>query len=112
MFVPTIIFLTTILLNNLKTIFNRFQYNFVLGFYVTSIFLINNFITFNTVVPSSNNFVNGFQKTFREISEIIKDDNTIERKTVALTDVGIVGTYSSAKVFDLAGLVDKDRFKL
>lgn len=110
MFVPTIIFLTAILLNNLKTIFNRFQYNFVLGFYVTSIFLINNFITFNTVVPSNNNFANGFQKTFREISEIIKNDNTIERKTVALTDVGIVGTYSTAKVFDLAGLVDKDRF--
>lgn len=110
MFVPTIIFLTAILLSNLKTIFNRFQYNLVLGFYVTSIFLINNFITFNIVVPSNNNFANGFQKTFAEISEIIKNDNTKERKTVALTDVGIVGTYSTAKVFDLAGLVDEDRF--
>lgn len=111
MFVPTIIFLTAILLNDLKTIFNRFQYNLMVGFYVTSIFLINNFITFNTVVPSSNNFVNGFQKTFREILEIIKNDDTDKRKTVALTDVGIVGTYSTAKVFDLAGLVDNHRFK-
>lgn len=111
MFVPTIIFLTAILLNYLKTVFNRFQYNLIMVFYLTSILLINNFITFNTVVPSSNDFVNGFQNTFREISEIIKDDNNNERKTVALTDVGIVGTYSSAKVFDLAGLVDNDRFK-
>lgn len=111
MFVPAIIFLTGILLNNLKTVFNRVQYNFVVGFYVIFILLINNFITFNTIVPSNNNFANGFQKTFREISEIIKNDNTIKRKTVALTDVGIVGTYSTAKVFDLAGLVDKDRFK-
>ena len=110
MFVPTIILLTAILLNNLKTIFNQVQYNFVVGFYVIFILLLNNFITFNTIVPSNNNFANGFQKTFKEISEIIKNDNTIERKTVALTDVGIVGTYSTAKVFDLAGLVDKDRF--
>lgn len=110
MFVPIIIFLTAILLNNLKTIFNQLQYNLVTSFYLTSILLINNFITFNTIVPSSNNFASGFQKTFIEISEIIKNDSTIQRKTVALTDVGIVGTYSTAKVFDLAGLVDKERF--
>jgi len=110
MFVPTIIFLTGLLLKNLETVFNQFQYKLVMGFYLVSILLINNFITFNTIVPSSNNFANGFQKTFREISEIIKNDKTVERKTVALTDVGIVGTYSTAKVFDLAGLVDKERF--
>lgn len=110
MFVPAIILLTGILLNNLNTILNEKIYRFVLVAYLFFILTINNFILFNTVIPSSNNFVQGFQNTFKKISEIIKEDTSVKYKSVALTDVGIVGTFSGAKVYDLAGLVDNDRF--
>ncbi|MEP0860399.1 MAG: hypothetical protein HRF52_03060 [Ignavibacterium sp.] len=110
MFVPAIILLMGILLNNLNTILNEKIYRFVLVSYLTIILAINNFILFNTVIPSSNNFARGFQNTFKKISEIIKEDTSVANKSVALTDVGIVGTFSSAKVYDLAGLVDSDRF--
>lgn len=110
MFVPVIILLTAELLNNLKLLVSEKFYRFVVLSYLMLILIINNFILFNTVVPSSNNFVSGFQKTFKEISEIINSDDTVKNKSVALTDVGIVGTFTNAKVYDLAGLVDEDRF--
>lgn len=110
MFVPAIIILTGILLNNLKVLFSEKLNNFFLLSYLLIILISNNFVLFNTVIPSSNDFVNGFQTTFKQISEIIKTDDTIKNKTVALSDVGIVGTFSNARVYDLAGLVDRDRF--
>ncbi|MFN3695384.1 MAG: hypothetical protein ACK4UV_10280, partial [Ignavibacterium sp.] len=111
MFVPIIIILTGIFLHNTKSLIAEKLYHYFLILYLVLILTLNNFITFNTVIPTSNNFADGFQNTFREIAQIIKNDRTIKNKTVALTDVGIVGTYSGAKVYDLAGLVDEDRFK-
>ncbi len=110
MFVPIIILLTGIFLHNTKSLITEKLYHNFLILYFVLILTLNNFITFNTVIPTSNNFADGFQNTFREIAQIIRNDRTIKNKTVALTDVGIVGTYSGAKVYDLAGLVDEDRF--
>jgi hypothetical protein len=110
MFVPIIILLTAVLLSNLKSVLNELQKNIVLSFYLIAIVILNNAVTLYTVVPSSNNFAKGFQKTFKEISQIIKTDKTVQEKTIALTDVGIVGFFSEAKVYDLAGLVDHHRF--
>lgn len=110
MFVPIIIILTGIFLHNTKSLIAEKLYHNFLILYFVLILTLNNFITFNTVIPTSNNFAEGFQNTFRQIAQIIKNDSTLKNKTVALTDVGIVGTYSGAKVYDLAGLVDEDRF--
>ncbi|AFH50420.1 Hypothetical protein IALB_2717 [Ignavibacterium album JCM 16511] len=110
MFTPAIILFTGILLNNLHSIFNEKLNRSVVLLYLIIILATNSFILFNTVIPSSNDFAQGFQNTFKKISEIIKEDTSKTNKSVALTDVGIVGTFSQAKVYDLAGLVDSDRF--
>jgi len=68
------------------------------------------FITFKVVKPASDEFVKGFQTTYREMASIIKMDSGSRKTAVALTDVGIVGCYSGAKVYDFAGLVDHSRF--
>ncbi len=63
------------------------------------------------IKPSVDDFVNGFQNTYKEIASIIKSDSDKSMLSVGVADVGIIGAYSGAKVFDSAGLVDGERFR-
>lgn len=109
MFVPVII-LTVAALINLLTDYKS-QFNLSLAaIYSVLVLLIHIHITFSVVKPASDLFVKGFQNSYKEIANFIKMDENNDFKTVALNDVGIVGCYSGAKVYDLAGLVDADRF--
>jgi hypothetical protein len=109
MFIPLIILITASLINLLTEYKTQFLLSLITIYAVLSI-LIHSHITFTIVKPASDLFVSGFQNSYKEIAEIIKSDESNINKTVALNDVGIVGCYSGAKVYDLAGLVDNDRF--
>lgn len=109
MFIPLIIIITAIAINLLLDFKNHFNVSLIV-LYSFLVLLIHTHITFTIVKPASDVFVNGFQKTYREIAEIIKNQPDNESKFIALNDVGIVGCYSGAGVYDLAGLVDEDRF--
>jgi len=82
----------------------------ILIIYLFTIIFGYGFITFKVVKPASDEFVKGFQTTYREMASIIKMDSGSRKTAVALTDVGIIGCYSGAKVYDFAGLVDHSRF--
>ncbi|MBS4033373.1 MAG: glycosyltransferase family 39 protein [Ignavibacterium sp.] len=109
MFVPVIILFVAALINLLTNYKSQFNLSLV-AIYSVLVLLIHIHITFSVVKPASDLFVKGFQNSYKEIANFIKMDENDDFKTVALNDVGIVGCYSGAKVYDLAGLVDADRF--
>lgn len=109
MFIPLIILITASLINLLTEYKTQFLLSLT-AIYAVLVLLIHTHITFTVVKPASDMFVEGFQKSYKEIAAIIKTDSDNLSKTVALNDVGIVGCYSGARVIDLAGLVDGDRF--
>lgn len=109
-FVPIIVLTTAALINLLSDYKNRFNLSLT-AIYFVLILIIHIHITFTVVKPASDLFVKGFQNSYKEIANFIKNDKTINYKTVALNDVGIVGCYSCARVYDLAGLVDAERFE-
>lgn len=111
MLVPFIILITVSMFNGSNLIVKKKIYLILLIFYLGSILLGYGIMTFKVVKPASDDFVNGFQTTYREIAKIIKEDSGKNRTSVALTDVGIIGCYSGAKIYDFAGLVDASRFK-
>ena len=109
MFIPIIILIIASIINLLTAY--KAQINIsLISVYFVLILMIHIHITFSIVKPASDLFVKGFQNSYKEIANFIKMDNNNEYKTVALNDVGIVGCYSNAKVYDLAGLVDAERF--
>jgi Dolichyl-phosphate-mannose-protein mannosyltransferase len=108
--VPFIIIIVAILFNFIKEQISEKTTVTILTIYLSTIIFGYGFITFKVVKPASDEFVSGFQTTYREIASIIKKDSRNRETTVALTDVGIVGCYSGAKVYDFAGLVDHSRF--
>lgn len=110
MFVPLIILITASFINLLTEYKSQFLISLI-SIYAVLVLLIHTHITFTVVKPASDMFVEGFQKSYKEIAAIIKSDSDNYSRTVALNDVGIVGCYSGAKVIDLAGLVDGGRFK-
>jgi hypothetical protein len=109
MFVPVIILFVAVLINLLTNYKSQFNLSLA-AIYSVLVLLIHVHITFSVVKPASDLFVKGFQNSYKEIANFIKMDENNDFKTVALNDVGIVGCYSGAKVYDLAGLVDADRF--
>lgn len=110
MLVPFIILIAAALLNHFHQSANTKTFRFVIINYIALIFISYGLITFAVVKPASDAFVNGFQKTYKDIAGIIRKDSGGEHKTVAVTDVGIIGCYSGARVYDFAGLVDQTRF--
>lgn len=109
MFLPFVILIVASMINFLALYKAKFNLPLVSGYFVL-VLLTHIHITFSIVKPANDAFVSGFQHSFREIADWIKADYSEDYKTVALNDVGIVGCYSGAGIFDLAGLVDSDRF--
>jgi 4-amino-4-deoxy-L-arabinose transferase-like glycosyltransferase len=110
MLVPFIIIIVTLLFNFIKDQISEKTKSTILIIYLFTIIFGYGFITLKVVKPASDEFVKGFQTTYREIASIIKKDSGNRKTTVALTDVGIIGCFSGAKVYDFAGLVDHSRF--
>lgn len=61
--------------------------------------------------PERDKFVSGFQREYKKIAFTIKEDSTVKEKSVCLTDVGIIGVYSGAIIYDILGLTDHNRFQ-
>lgn len=110
MFTPIIILTTASLINLLTDYKNQVNLSLT-AIYSVLILVIHTHITFTVVKPASDLFVKGFQNSYKEIANFIRTDPGLKFKTVALNDVGIVGSYSGALVYDLAGLVDAERFE-
>lgn len=110
MLVPFIIIIAALLFNFIKDqISEKTKYTILIIYWFTIIFGYG-LMTLKVVKPASDEFVKGFQTTYREMASIIKMDSGSRKTAVALTDVGIIGCYSGAKVYDFAGLVDHSRF--
>ena len=108
--IPFIIFIVISYLDELqKIIGSKFTYA-ITALYFVSIVVVFVWMTFTVVKPASDDFVNGFQKTYHHIASIIKEDSRHHNVSVALSDVGMIGCYSGARIYDLAGLVDEKRF--
>ena len=109
--VPFIILIVISLVNNSSLLQNKKIHSIFFIVYLCSILFEYGIMTFEVVKPASDDFVKGFQTTYKEIAQLIKEDSGEKGTSVALTDVGIIGSYSGAKVYDFAGLVDASRFK-
>ena len=109
--VPFVILISATLFDRIRFYFSARIKLLVLSVYLSAAIVGYGLITFKVVKPASNEFVKGFQTTYKEMALIIKKDSGNRKTTVALTDVGIIGCYSGAKVYDFAGLVDDSRFK-
>lgn len=108
--VPPIILFSAVTFNFFSQNFTAKAMKIVLVLYLTSIVLSYGYLTFNVVKPSNNNFVQGFQKTYKHIASIIRNESKGNNMSVAVSDVGIIGCYSGARIDDLGGLVDRTRF--
>ena len=110
-FVPILIFFVSVVWS---TIFNCKIKRFILFSTSVYIFLVvfsSAILTFNVIKPSVDDFVSGFQTTYKDIAQIINSYSKKQDVSVGVADVGIIGAYSNAKVYDSVGLVDNERFK-
>ena len=110
MLVPFIIIIVALIFNFIKNQISEKTKSTILIIYLFTIIFGYGFITFKVVKPASDDFVDGFQNTYKKIASLIKIDSGDKKTSVALTDVGIIGSYSEAKIYDFAGLVDHTRF--
>ncbi|MCZ6703885.1 MAG: glycosyltransferase family 39 protein [Ignavibacteria bacterium] len=110
MLVPFIIIIAAQLFNIIKDQISEKTKSTILIIYLFTIIFGYGFITLKVVKPASDDFVDGFQNTYKKIASLIKIDSGDKKTSVVLTDVGIIGSYSGAKIFDFAGLVDHTRF--
>lgn len=108
--VPFIIFIPAAFLNKLHKYLNPKFIHTVVIIYLMAIIINFGLMTVKVVKPASDDFVSGFQTTYREIAEIIKTNSLNQKAGVAVTDIGMIGCYSGARVYDFVGLVDKTRF--
>ncbi len=108
--VPSIIIFTAVTFNFLSENFTAKTKKIFLVMYLISIVLSYGYLTFNIIVPSNNNFVRGFQRTYMYIASIIRNDSGGKNVSVAVSDIGVIGCYSGARIDDLGGLVDRSRF--
>ena len=110
MLAPLIIIIVAQLFNIIKDQISERSKSTILIIYLFTIIFGYGFITFKVVKPASDDFVDGFQNTYKKIASLIKIDSSGKKTSVALTDVGIIGSYSGAIIYDFAGLVDHTRF--
>ena len=110
MLVPFIIIIVALIFNFIKNQISEKTKSTILIIYLFTIIFSYGFITFKVVKPASDDFVEAFQNTYKKIASLIKIDYGDKKTSVALTDVGIIGSYSGAKIYDFAGLVDHTRF--
>jgi hypothetical protein len=111
MFVPLITIAILFLLENIYHQINNSIKQSLFIIYLLLIIGSSVLISFGTIKPSVDDFVNGFQTTYKDIAMIINAYSTNEDVSVGVADVGIIGAYSNAKVYDSVGLVDNERFK-
>ncbi len=110
MLVPFLIILTAFTIKYFSKRISHKSLTFLLIIYFTFSLLGNGYVTLRIVKPASDEFVTGFQTTYKKLAHIIHEDSENNSTSVALTDVGIIGCYSGSKVYDFAGLVDRSRF--
>ena len=109
--VPFIILISISVLNEIKKYLNITLFRFVIILYVSATLVVFCLMTFFVVKPASDDFVYGFQQSYKDIALIIKEDSSGREKSIALTDVGMIGCYSGARIYDFIGLVDRSRFE-
>ncbi len=110
-FIPLIIFLVSISFENIFSRKNKKFNLFLTSAYIFLIIFSSTILTFIVIKPSVDDFVNGFQSTYKHIAQIINSYSKVQGVSVGVADVGIIGAYSNAKVYDSVGLVDNEKFK-
>jgi hypothetical protein len=108
---PLIILLTIALLTRAceQYVLSQRTTNLFLAALVTTSLLVHGLFTYCIVKPDADSFTHGFQREYKNIASILSTER-YANGSVALSDVGIIGVYSGLKIYDLVGLVDKDRF--
>ncbi len=81
---------------------------FLLTAVVAISLLVHGLYTYYIVKPDADSFTHGFQREYKKIASILSAESRMDG-SVALSDVGLIGVYSGLKIYDLVGLVDKDR---
>ncbi len=110
-FIPPIILLTAFVFEKIFIQNDKRSNLFLTSAYIVIIIFSSAMLTFEIIKPSVDNFVNGFQSTYKDIAIIINAYSKNQDVSVGVADVGIIGVYSNAKVYDSVGLVDNERFK-
>ena len=82
--------------------------NLLLIVLMTTSLLVQGIFTVYVIKPDADSFVQGFQHEYKKIASILSVEGQ-GQGSVALSDVGIIGSYSGLKICDFVGLVDKDR---
>jgi 4-amino-4-deoxy-L-arabinose transferase-like glycosyltransferase len=72
--------------------------------------LVHSLFTMFIIKPDADSFVRGFQVQYKKIASILFIEGH-GQGSVALSDVGIIGSCSGLKICDFVGLVDKDRLR-
>lgn len=109
-FVPLLIFFVLNALNSALPLFSKKSRLAFLSAYFLIITVNFSFFTFKVIKPSADDFVNGFQTAYKHIALIIHSYSNNKDISVGVADVGIIGVFSNAKVYDTKGLVDNERF--
>lgn len=110
-FIPFIILFVLIIFNAVSQSFSKKIRVGLLSVYFVIIIVSSFLLTLKVIKPSADDFVNGFQTTYKDIASIINSYSKYKNVSVGAADVGIIGAYSNARIFDSVGLVDNERFK-
>jgi hypothetical protein len=108
-FIPLLVLITASLINLLSDYKTKFNISLI-SVYAVLILLIHSHMTFTIIKPASDIYVKGFQNSYKEVANFIRTDEFKDIKTVALRDAGIVGYFSEARIYDLSGLTNNERF--
>lgn len=86
--------------------FKKIVYSLVLG----GLLLYSTIFTSVIVYPDAVRVSKGFQQEYRKIARLLYEQPG-NNKSVASSEVGIIGVYSGCKIYDFNGLVDRERFQ-
>lgn len=110
MLLPLIMYLMIVMLTKVRTEygFSKKKFEILAGSLIILALVIHGAFTCIIIKPDADSCVNGFQREYKKIAGIISLDPS-PLKSVMLSDVGIIGVYSHARVYDFVGIVDHDR---
>lgn len=108
--IPLVIIISLALLTDVCEQFHLSQRasHFLLAVVVSLSLLVHSLYTYYIVKPDADSFAHGFQREYRKIASLLSSEKHTN-ESVALSDVGLIGVYSGLRIYDLVGLVDKDR---
>lgn len=108
-FIPLLVLIIAALINLLSDYKTKFNVSLI-SVYAVLILLIHSHMTFTIIKPASDIYIIGYHNSYKEVANFIRTDEFKDIKTVAVRDAGIIGYFSEARVYDLSGLTNNERF--